>query len=67
MAFPIIVRIPQNVLTKCYKAMPRPYWEFRPYCFCLCSLFIVVVFILTFAVFDARRLYDNVNNQKDFQ
>ncbi len=62
--FPIIVRIPQSILSACYKLIPRPPWEFRPYCLCLCSLIIVTVLILTLAVFDARRSFDNVNKKK---
>jgi uncharacterized membrane protein len=61
MTFPIIVRIPQNVLSTCYKTLPRPPWEFRPYCLCLCVLIVVILFIFMSAVFDARRSYENVN------
>jgi hypothetical protein len=55
---PIFVRISQRVLSTCYKTI------FRPYCLCLCSLFIVIVLIFASAVFDARQLFDNVNENE---
>ncbi len=65
MTFPIIVRIPQRVLLTCYKTSPRPLWEFRPYWSCLCGLFVMIVFILTTAVYHARKLFDDVNKKQN--
>jgi len=61
MTFPIIVRIPQRVLSTCYQTISRPSWEFRLYCLCLCSIIIFIILLLTSAVFNAQRLFDNVN------
>jgi hypothetical protein len=66
MTFPIIVRIPQRVLSTCYKAIPRPPWELRTYCLCLCSLGVFITLIFSTAVYDARRLFDNVKSRENF-
>ncbi|CAF1036795.1 unnamed protein product, partial [Didymodactylos carnosus] len=59
LTYPIIVRIPQNVLNACYQIIPRPAWEFRCYWICLCAVTIIIALILTSASYDARRLYDD--------
>ena len=61
MTFPIIVRIPQAVLLTCYKTLPRPPWEFRTYSLWLCILLVIIVLIFISAIYDSRRLFDNVN------
>jgi hypothetical protein len=61
MTFPIIVRIPQRVLATCYQTIPRPGWELRVYWLCLCSAAIILLYIITVAVYDARRLFNDVN------
>ncbi len=61
MTFPIIVRIPQAVLSTCYKTLPRPPWEFRTYSLWLCILLVIIVLIFISAIYDSRRLFDNVN------
>ena len=65
MTYPILVRIAPNVLSFCYKLIPRPIWELRSYYLCLCSLSIFIVLVFTAAVFDARSLFDNVRNAPD--
>ena len=60
MTFPIIVRIPQRVLATCYQIIPRPVWEGRVYWLCLCSISITLVYVLTIAIYEARRLYHDV-------
>ncbi|CAF0910142.1 unnamed protein product, partial [Didymodactylos carnosus] len=65
LTYPVIVRIPQNVLTVCYQILPRPSWEFR-YCWlCLCSVTIIIVLILTSAGYDARRLYEEYRGRAE--
>jgi hypothetical protein len=64
MSFPIIVRIPQRVLSACYKIVPRPLWELRTYCLCLCSLLFLIILIFFTAGYDARRIFDDVNQEK---
>lgn len=61
MTFPIIVRIPQRVLATCYQIIPRPIWESRVYWLCLCSISIILLYILTIAVYEAQRLFNDVN------
>jgi hypothetical protein len=61
MTFPIIVRIPQRVLATCYQTIPRPVWELRIYWLCLCGSSIMLLYIVTTAVYEARRLYNDVN------
>jgi hypothetical protein len=61
MTFPIIVRIPQRVLATCYQTIPRPVWELRIYWLCLCGTSIMLLYIVTTAVYEARRLYNDVN------
>lgn len=60
MTFPIIVRIPQRVLATCYQIIPRPLWESRVYWLCLCSISIILLYILTIAVYEAQRLFNDV-------
>ncbi len=60
MTFPIIVRIPQRVLATCYQIIPRPPWESRVYWLCLCSSVIILLYILTIAVYEAQRLFNDV-------
>jgi hypothetical protein len=64
LTYPIVVRIPHSVAAVCYKSVQRPPWELRTYCLCLCSLAVFVVLILTAAVYDARRLFDDVNKHR---
>jgi hypothetical protein len=66
MTIPIIVRIPQRVLSACYQTIPRPPWEFRTYSLWLCTLLVFTVLIFVTAIYDSRRLFDNVN-EKCFQ
>jgi hypothetical protein len=60
MTFPIIVRIPQRVLATCYQNIPRPVWEARVYGLCLCSISIILLYILTIGVYEAQRLFNDV-------
>lgn len=60
MIFPIIVRIPQLVLITCYEMIPRPPWELRTFGLCFCSFIVFIVLIFAAAVYEARRLFDNV-------
>ena len=60
MTFPIIVRIPQRVLATCYQNIPRPVWEARVYWLCLCAISIILLYILTIAVYEAQRLFNDV-------
>ena len=62
LTFPIRVRISQRVLEACYKSVPRPVWELRTYCICVSSLTVFIVLIFTTAIYDARRLFDNVSH-----
>ncbi|CAF0885194.1 unnamed protein product [Adineta steineri] len=62
-SFPIIVRIPQRVLSTCYNIVPRPRWEFRTYCLCLCSLIFLTILIFFTAGYDARRIFDDYLNR----
>jgi hypothetical protein len=71
MTFPIIVRIPQRVLATCYQNIPRPVWEARVYWLCLCSISIILLYILTVGVYEAQRLFNDVTkiiflNKKKF-
>ncbi len=66
MTFPIIVRIPQRVLATCYQTIPRPVWEIRIYWLCLCSVSIIFLYIVITAVYEARRLYHDVNEIRLF-
>jgi hypothetical protein len=61
MTFPIIVRIPQRVLATCYQTIPRPVWESRIYWLCLVSVPVIVLLILSIALYEARKLNDDVN------
>ncbi len=60
MTLPIIVRIPQRVLATCYQIIPRPIWESRVYWLCLCSISMILLYILTIAVYEAQRLFNDV-------
>ena len=64
MTFPIIVRIPQSVLAACYQIIPRPVWEPKVYWLCLCSIVILLLGILTYSVFEAYRLYNDVKRNR---
>jgi hypothetical protein len=61
MTFPIIVRIPQRVLATCYQTIPRPGWELRIYWLCICTAGIIFFYIIMVALYDARRLFSDVN------
>jgi len=60
MTFPIIVRIPQRVLATCYQIIPRPVWESRVYWLCICAIVVILLYILTIAVYEAQRLFNDV-------
>lgn len=60
MTFPIVVRIPPNIMNSCLKTIPRPVWELRTHCLCVCSLTMFIVFTFLIAIYDARRLFDQV-------
>ena len=47
----------------CYKSIPRPPWEIRIYFLCLCGFMVSIMLIFILAVFDARRLFDNVRGR----
>jgi len=60
---PISVRIPQRVLSACYRTIPRPPWEIRPYCIGLCTILLSIILVFMLAVFNARKIFDNVNRK----
>lgn len=61
---PISVRISQRILSLCYKTIPRPPWEIRPYCIGLCTIILSIILIFALAVFDARKIFDNVKRNR---
>jgi hypothetical protein len=61
MTLPIVVRIPQRVLSACYKTISRPPWEWRSYCLCLCMLAVIIILIYSAAVYNAQKLFYDVS------